>query len=166
MQCEPRAYSHATVCRILRKPWRGKLPLNTIVRPSCPRAIPPLPARAKRCASFLVLSTSVRRGNFQPELISSCWTTLPAFAAARGRTSKFRGALATEEARGRAAIVPRKSANPPEGESAPLRREGNRARNPEENRPSRQQSRSAPFQLRPDRVILPHFILSSALASS
>src|SRR5205823_4421640 len=129
---------------------QGRLPLNTIFRPSCPRAMTPLPARAKRCASFLVLSTSVRRGNFQPELISSCWTTLPAFAAARGRTSKFRGALATEEARGRAAIVPRKFAKPPEGESALLRREGNRARNPEANRPSRQQSRSAPFQLGPD----------------
>src|SRR5438067_1047702 len=134
----------------LRKRWRGKLPLNTIVRPSCPRAMTLPPARAKRYASFLVLSTSVRHGNFQLELIANCCVTLPAFAAARGQTSKFRGAPASEEARDRAAIAPHKSAKPPEDESGLLPREGNRARNREENRPSRQQSRSAPFQLGPD----------------
>src|SRR5437764_12253646 len=97
--------------------------------------LPPL--RGERCASFRALSTSVRRGNFQLELIANCCATLPAFAAARGQTVKFRGARASEEARDRAAIVPRKSAKPPEDESALLRREENRAGNPEENRPTR-----------------------------
>src|SRR5207237_1146368 len=109
-----RACARASVCRILRKRWRGKLQPSMIVRPSCPPVPTPRPLRAKRCASFRALSTSVKGENSQLQLIPSCRASRPAFAGARGQTLKFRGAPANEAAPDRAAIVPRKSAKPPE----------------------------------------------------
>src|SRR6478752_732967 len=100
-----------------------------IVRPSCPPGPTPRPLRAKRCVSFRALSTSVKDENSQLQLIPSCRAIRPAFAEARGQTLKFRGAPANEAARDRAAIVPRKSAKPPEDESVLLRRAENRAGN-------------------------------------
>ena len=82
-----------------------------IVPPSCPPAPTPRPLRAKRCASFRALSTSVKDENSQLQLIPSCRAIRPAFAEARGQTLKFRGAPANEAAPDRAAIVPRKLRN-------------------------------------------------------
>src|SRR5205085_11795316 len=107
-----------------------------IVRPSCPPVPTPRPLRAKRCVSFRALSTKVKGENSQLQLIPSCRAIRPAFAEARGQTLKFRGAPASEAAPDRAAIVPRKSAKPPEDQRSPLRREGNRAKNLEANRPN------------------------------
>src|SRR5436305_8443990 len=117
-----------------------------IVRPSCPPVPTPRPLRAKRCVSFRALSTNVKGENSQLQLIPSCRAVRPAFAEARGQTSKFRGAPANEEAPDRAAIVPHKSAKSPEDESALLRRAGNRAGNLEANPPSGTQFRLALFQ--------------------